>query len=107
MTEYGFGIPIVSDDEIGNDVCPKCEGPIAYDDNGNFLMCCCPEEKPKRQLMKELHKLMTKVKHDDGKRWAVFFAILEVVGEEDECEDAEEYLYAGTLIDRINNWLED
>lgn len=60
-----------------------------------------------RQLMKQLHELMTKAMHD-GKRAEVFFAILEVVGEEDDvCNDEQEYLYVGTLIDRINGWLED
>ena len=60
-----------------------------------------------RQLMKQLHKLMTKAMHD-GKREEAFFAILEVVGEEDDvCNDEQEYLYVGTLIDRISDWLED
>ena len=109
MTEYGFGIPTVSDAKIGNDVCAKCNGPIAYDENEDFIMCCCPElgVKPKGSLMKQLHKLMTKAMHDD-KRVEVFFAILEVVGEEDDvCNDEQEYLYVGTLIDRIKGWLED
>ena len=60
-----------------------------------------------RQLMKQLHELMTKAMHD-GKRAEVFFAILEVVGEEDDvCNDEQEHLCVGTLIDRINGWLED
>ena len=60
-----------------------------------------------RQLMKQLYELMTKAMHE-GKRAEVFFAILEVVSEEDDvCNDEQEYLYVGTLIDRINGWLAD
>lgn len=61
-------------------------------------------ERMQRQLMKKLHHLLNRCK-ESGKSEEVLWALLEVVGEEDDAQ-AEEYLYVGTVLDRIKAWLE-
>lgn len=59
-----------------------------------------------RKLMKELHILLDRCAKN-ARHQEVSWALLEVVGELDDDDDAQEYLYVGLLIDRIKAWLEN
>lgn len=60
-----------------------------------------------RKLMKELHILLDRCAKN-ARHQEVCWGLLEVVGElDDVCNDEQEYMYVGTLIDRIKAWLEN